>query len=242
MGRTRAYTHGLALVPAAALMSYLLTDWQPRALSSTELSAAQTVALRFPNDGDGNPVALIAPPVEANAGVIGDVERALLSPEPMGPVVAMLDMVPVVAEPATIESPAPAVVDAPNSMPASPAPPSPAKAANPAAAKPVPHVTRARFGLDDAEIAHIKERLHLTPDQQRMWPPVEAALRNLAYRRAREARRRGGTVQLADADSAEVQGLKSAAIPLLMSFNDEQKGEVRNLAHGMGLDRLANEF
>jgi hypothetical protein len=241
MGRTRAYTHSLALVPAAALMSYLLTDWQPRALSSTELSAAQTVALRFPNDSDGNPAASIAPPVEANAGTIG--ELALFSPEPMGPAVAMdSDMPPVMAEPAMIQSAAPAVVDAPNSMPTSPAPRSLEKVASPAAAKPVPRVTRARFALDDADIARIKEHLHLTPDQQRMWPPVEAALRNLAYRRAREARRRGGAVQLADADSTEVQGLKSAAIPLLMSFNDEQKDEVRSLAHGMGLDRLANEF
>jgi hypothetical protein len=222
-------------------MSYLLTDWHPRALSSTELSAAQTVALRFPNDWVGDPMALTVAPVEAAA--TGDLELALLSPEPLGPAVGMhSDVVPVVAEPATVQSAAPALADAPNSMLAAPAPLSPAKAANPAAAKPVPRVTRPKFALDDAEIARIKERLHLTPDQQRMWPPVEAALRNLAYRRAREARRRGGALQLADADGAEVQGLKSAAIPLLMSFNDEQKDEVRNLAHGMGLDRLANEF
>jgi hypothetical protein len=39
-----------------------------------------------------------------------------------------------------------------------------------------------------------------------------------------------------------VQGLKAAAIPLLMSFSDEQKSEVRSLAHVMGLDKLATEF
>jgi hypothetical protein len=39
-----------------------------------------------------------------------------------------------------------------------------------------------------------------------------------------------------------VQGLKSAAIPLLMSFNSEQKDEVRNIAHVMGLDQLASQF
>jgi hypothetical protein len=39
-----------------------------------------------------------------------------------------------------------------------------------------------------------------------------------------------------------VQGLKAAAIPLLMSFSDEQKSEVRGLAHVMGLDNLASEF
>jgi hypothetical protein len=39
-----------------------------------------------------------------------------------------------------------------------------------------------------------------------------------------------------------VQGLKSAAIPLIMSFNAEQKDEVRSLAHVMGLDQLASQF
>jgi hypothetical protein len=86
----------------------------------------------------------------------------------------------------------------------------------------------------------------MTPDQEDMWPAVEAALRNLAYTRAREVRRHGegAEAQLASADpnSAEVQGLKSAAIPLLMSFNSEQKDEVRNLAHVMGLDQLASQF
>ena len=45
-----------------------------------------------------------------------------------------------------------------------------------------------------------------------------------------------------DPDSAEVQGLKSAAFPLIMSFSDEQRNEVRSLAHVMGLDKLASEL
>ena len=32
-----------------------------------------------------------------------------------------------------------------------------------------------------------------------------------------------------------MQGLKSAAVPLILSFNAEQKDEVRNIAHVMGL-------
>jgi hypothetical protein len=95
--------------------------------------------------------------------------------------------------------------------------------------------------LDDAQIASIKQRLHLTPDQERMWPAVEAALRNIGTEREREARWQG-TPGAVDPNSTEVQDLKSAAIPLLMSFSDEQKDEVRNLAHVMGLDQLASEF
>src|SRR5205823_4752025 len=36
-----------------------------------------------------------------------------------------------------------------------------------------------RTVLNDAQIASIKERLHLTPSQERMWPAVAAALRGL---------------------------------------------------------------
>ena len=102
--------------------------------------------------------------------------------------------------------------------------------------------------LNDAQIASIKRRLQLSPDQERMWPAVEAALRSIAYAKAQgEAHRYGApksAAQLANIDpnSAEVQGLKSAAFPLILSFNSEQKSEVRTLAHVMGLDQLASQF
>jgi len=103
---------------------------------------------------------------------------------------------------------------------------------------------RPGYMLDDAQIASIRQRLHLTPDQEQMWPAVAAALRNIAYTRAQRARQRGaaGGTQTADIDPDSVEGLKSAAVPLILSFNDEQKQEVRNLAHVMGLDQLASQF
>jgi hypothetical protein len=109
------------------------------------------------------------------------------------------------------------------------------------------HTNRQGFVLDDAQIASIKTRLHLTPDQERMWPAVAAALRNVAYAKAHEAHPHGAppsAIQATSVDpnSAEVEDLKSAAIPLIMSFNSEQKDEVRNLAHVMGLDQLATQF
>ena len=36
--------------------------------------------------------------------------------------------------------------------------------------------------LNDAQIASIKNRLNLSPEQQQLWPPVEAALRGVAWR------------------------------------------------------------
>jgi hypothetical protein len=99
--------------------------------------------------------------------------------------------------------------------------------------------SRPGYLLDDAQLAGIKRRLHLTPDQEQMWPAVESALRQIAFAKGHDPHRRGGSL---DPNSAEVQDLKSAAIPLLMSFSSEQKDEVRNLAHVMGLDQLASQF
>jgi len=77
-----------------------------------------------------------------------------------------------------------------------------------------------------------------------MWPAVEAALRNMAYKRTQQAAARGQArgVQAASVDPEAVEGLKSAAVPLIMSFSSEQKDEVRSLVHVMGLDQLAAQF
>jgi hypothetical protein len=128
--------------------------------------------------------------------------------------------------------------------PAAPRAPASAAAKPSAAAARPPAAGRAGYILDDAQIASIKTRLHLTPDQERMWPAVEAALRNMAYRRTQQAAARGvaRNVQAAAVDPEAVEGLKSAAVPLIMSFSSEQKEEVRSLAHVMGLDQLASQF
>ena len=77
-----------------------------------------------------------------------------------------------------------------------------------------------------------------------MWPAVEAALRNMAYQRTQQAAARGATRNVAAVavDPEAVEGLKSAAVPLIMSFSSEQKDEVRSLVHVMGLDQLAAQF
>jgi hypothetical protein len=109
--------------------------------------------------------------------------------------------------------------------------------------------TASRHGyvLNDAQIASIKSRLHLSPDQEQMWPAVEAALRTIAYSKSRDGRRKGGGATSAEVASLdpygpEVQGLKSAAFPLIMSFSDEQRSEVRSIAHVMGLDQIASQL
>ena len=43
-----------------------------------------------------------------------------------------------------------------------------------------------------------------------------------------------------DPDSAEVQQLKSAAMPLLFQLREDQKREVRTLARLIGLEKVAS--
>jgi hypothetical protein len=102
--------------------------------------------------------------------------------------------------------------------------------------------------LNDAQIASIKQRLRLTAEQEQMWPAVEAALRKIVYTKtamnpqAHAAQSSGSTPAYIDPGSAEVRQLKSAALPLIMRLNDDQKREVKMLAYVMGLEGMASQF
>lgn len=99
--------------------------------------------------------------------------------------------------------------------------------------------------FNDAQLASIKRRLNLSPYQEQYWPGVEAALREIGLRAAHESHAGArGNARLAaiDPDGPEVAHLKSAAFPLIMSMNDEQKQQVRMLAQVMGLERVAASF
>ena len=138
-----------------------------------------------------------------------DSGMVLLSPRPTYPVAAE---VPDVAEP--------------------PAKPKPQQAAAP---PPKPKPPRSNAVLNDAQISSIKRRLNLTPDQERYWPAVEAELRKMEY-----AKRTAGGSRTASVDMSKVnvEGLKSAGYPLVMSFSDYQRRELRSLAHLLGLESV----
>jgi hypothetical protein len=95
--------------------------------------------------------------------------------------------------------------------------------------------------LSDAQIAGIKDRLHLTSDQEYYWPGIEQALRGIARKiqaaRLSNPNANAGTI---DPDSEEVQQLKSAAMPLLFQLREDQKEEVRKLARVIGLEKVAS--
>jgi len=95
--------------------------------------------------------------------------------------------------------------------------------------------------LSDVQIAGIKDRLHLTSDQEYYWPGIEQALRGIARKiqaaRLSNPNANAGTI---DPDSEEVQQLKSAAMPLLFQLREDQKEEVRKLARVIGLEKVAS--
>ena len=260
MRRKKAFRRGRAIsILVAACVGYLIGSWNAATVRSAEPSgaptAAQTVALRFPRGLGEAPVVQAAAyqhPAVSAAAVTRDDQLALFEPEPMVPRPGAPQTAVQAPVPQAAAQPAPEqTADIAPTAPVQPAPaaaapilPKPKElisAAKPHPALPRRQANRPGYMLDDAQIASIKRRLQLTPDQERMWPAVEAALRNLTVARAREAPRRGAPGAI-DPNSAEVQDFKSAAIPLLMSFSDEQKDEVRSLAHVMGLDQLASQF
>ncbi len=94
--------------------------------------------------------------------------------------------------------------------------------------------------VNDAMIASIRRRLRLTADQERLWLPVEAALRRLTYTRAAMNAQRGQPS--IDPANPDLRELKTAAIPFIARLNEEQRREVRDIIHVMGLEAVASQF
>ncbi len=125
--------------------------------------------------------------------------------------------------------------------PAAPMAPAASAPAKPkAVAKPQPQPQKNYALLSDGQIAGIKDRLKLSASQESYWPPVENALRAVARKihAGRQANPTASGVPI-DPDSAEVQQLKSAAMPLLFQLREDQKSEVRTLARIIGLEKVA---
>jgi hypothetical protein len=216
-----ALVYGIASRPVA----------QERAPETASSVHAQTVVVR--SESERNMAALKLRAAEESAAA----DRALFIP------------VPTYQQMAAQAHPAPVVAMAPVAA-AVPVParrPAPVQLASIAAKPAIPahSITRPGAVLNDAQIANIKRRLSLTPDQERMWPSVEAALRNLSY--AKASPQRGGhdaaqAVASIDPAGADVQNLKSAAMPLIMSFSGDQMRELQSISRVAGLDKLVPNF
>ena len=226
----------------AAAVGYLTGNWNaaaPPIAGRPEPTSA--VALRFQEDFAPVTAAQPAAPSITAQPVLGSAKFALFEPRPIMPNARFAQLA---SQPPTVQAATlPASTEMAELTPAwaapaaQPAPPETdtsieAVKRHPATSHPA---RRPDTLFDEAQLARIKRRLHLTTDQERMWPAVAVALRNIG----REQKGQRGGI---DPNSEAVQDLKSAAIPLLMSFSDAQKDEVRHLARNMGLEQLASEF
>src|SRR5580658_1755314 len=175
MRRTKAFKRGGVLsIVVAGFAGYAIGGWNGSIPHSAALSAAQTVALRFPQDlDDGANVAATtvatATMATVTAAALGNARFALLSPQPMVPQASGQSTLAQQASAPLLPAPqAPLqLASAEETMPS----PQPVARPKPAlAAAAVRHVNeRPGFVLNDAQIASIKERLHLTQDQEEMW-------------------------------------------------------------------------
>jgi hypothetical protein len=115
--------------------------------------------------------------------------------------------------------------------------------ANPAPARattPMPQYTAADAGaVLNARIAALKTVIALTPEQEKLWPPVETAIRDIAKSSFERLKQRLATNpttdflaalgKIADAEEARAKDLKTfiaAAKPLVASLSPEQKRRI----------------
>jgi hypothetical protein len=206
------------------------------AATMADIPASDIVNLRFPHEWvESTPAADVAPRMLAFAG--DDRSFTLFTPRPLYPIPdvnAPTAYAPTAEAPVAAEAPAIAKpVGQPRIALAS-------ASSKPVALAPSKPAARSNAVLNDSQIASIKKRLNLRPDQERYWPAVEAELRKMEYKKDKS----GQTTRTAQIDmtKVDVEGLKSAGFPLVMSFNDEQRRELKSLAHLLGLDGVMSSL
>lgn len=100
-----------------------------------------------------------------------------------------------------------------------------------------------RLFLNDTQIAGIKKRLNLTASQQKYWPPVENALREVTLQiedyQKRMKRSRDDTF---DTESDAIARLKAATRALYAQLNGTQKNDITLLVRMAGLAPIFAEL
>jgi hypothetical protein len=106
---------------------------------------------------------------------------------------------------------------------------------------------RAEASLTMTQISRLKSILKLTAEQERLWPAIERAFREISE--AQDAGAAQGLVQRVRNKVASIglnalalQRLASAASPLLRSLSEEQKQSGLTFARSAGLDKIAVAF
>jgi hypothetical protein len=216
-----------------------------------EMPASDVISLRFPADwtevADAEPAPRMVAYASADSSMLFSprptyaLADATSTPANLVPASAPVAAASPAVEPLPKARPAVQAASAPAAAAAAPAQPKLALAS--ATTKPAvaaaPKPRRSNAVLNESQLASIKKRLKLTPDQERYWPAVEAELRKMEYTKTADNKSTQGTRAASiDMSKVDVQGLKSAGFPLVMSFSDDQRQELRSLAHLLGLESV----
>jgi len=175
------------------------------ASDQADLSASEAIDLRFPDDWRPGGAS-------AREDAFASSDALWFQPTPLYPIKSAADLTAFVREPEA---------DMPE--------------ANTKPLKAAAHARRrSNAVLSEAQLAGIKNRLNLTPEQERYWPAIAAELRKMEYRK--EADAQGVHTASVDTSKMDVAKLKSAGLPLVMSFDDEQKDQFKGLVHLLGIE------
>jgi hypothetical protein len=100
-----------------------------------------------------------------------------------------------------------------------------------------------RLFLNETQIAGIRKRLNLTAAQQKYWPPVESAMREVTLQiedyQKRLKKSRDDTF---DTDSTAITRLKTATRALYAQLNGTQKNDIALLVRMAGLGPAFSEL
>jgi hypothetical protein len=112
-----------------------------------------------------------------------------------------------------------------------------------------PAVASAGDRVVDQRIAQMKATLRLTQEQERLWPPIEAAIRSIMRKNEAYEAGAGGVVQRVGAraralaiDAAALKRVVTASQPLLRTLDSEQRRDALILARALGLGTFAAAF
>ena len=202
------------------------------AATIANMAPSDIVNLRFPADWAEAAAADAAAP-QMLAFASADGAFTLFNPRPIYPIADTNALTPPAAAPAKPKSSAQTASAQTAAAPAKMMTLASASS-RPAVVAATKPAQRSNAVLNDSQIVSIKKRLALTADQERYWPAVEAELRKIEYRKDKSAQ--GTRMAQVDVSKVDVEGLKSAGFPLVMSFSDDQRRELKSLAHLLGLE------
>ena len=219
-----------AAAGSGGFLAGLTADWGSTAPDVAEITASDTLNLRFPPEG-----ADAAPQATATyAFASADSNLVLFDRNPVYPapaarqastsaIASLGQSIPVAGEQAAMAATDTTTRSAIAVASISPADGTPSKAP----------VKRSNAVLSDQQIASIKRRLKLNRQQERYWPTVASELRKMEYKREQPGGKASASV---DMSKINIERLKSAGLPLIKSFNDDQRQVLNSLTYLLGLE------